>query len=142
MYRINGDRIALDLDGPRVEVEPIQSWQIRTIAAALRDVFNAAKTPSDEFDALSKFIEFFVAEAMPQWDFCDHRGAVPATSQGMARLPIRMQFDILSQWVDGPQAAELEDVRDVDAPSAVDAVIPPGEGNREIKRRLRSVKAA
>ncbi len=149
MYRLNGERITLDVGGPSVDVEPIHSWQIEVEAAALRDVFLAASRPQDEYGALNALIAVFVSEAQPVWDIADHLGPVPATARGMARLPLDMQLAMLGQWLESRQVAEqakhepITGIHLVEsgAASAVDTVIPLGPFNAAVKRRLRAKKA-
>jgi hypothetical protein len=137
----------LDLDGPSVEVEPIRSWNIEQECLHGWRVFVAAKTPEASYVALSTLYQQFIIEAQPSWDIVDHRGPVPTTVRGMARLPLDLQVSILGRWRDTYVVAEKPEreplpfsVIESDAPSAVDAVFPPGSPvNREAKRRLRKV---
>lgn len=138
MWRVPSERIALDLGGPTVEVERICSWSIQFEGLSLLGRFNVAAKAQDEYVALNGLFEHVIREAQPQWDIVDHLGPVPATARGMARLPLDLGLAIASQWLGTlPQKKEA-----AEPPSAVDAVIPPGPLNREIKRRLKSVKAA
>lgn len=136
MYRLPGERVKLDLDGPTVEVEPIRSWMIQTESLALAARLGAAEEGVAEYAALKSLYEFFVAEAQPTWDIGDHRGAIPNTAAGMMRLPLALASSIISQWQDSLPKAPAADL-----PSAVD-ILPDGPGKDEVKRRLRSVKAA
>lgn len=97
--------------------------------------FVAAAEPAAEYAALAAVYDRFAAEAQPTWDITDHRGPVPCTGRGMLRLPTQLGIQIVAGW-----AASLAVVEQ--PASAVDAVVPAGPLNREIKRRLRSVKAA
>ena len=139
MWRIPGERIALDLDGPSVEVERLRSWSIQFEGLSLLARFMAASKQQDEYLALNALFEHVVREAQPQWDIVDHLGAVPTTARGMARLPLDLGLSIASLWLETLVAVEKKEA-EAEPPSAVDALIPPGPMNREIKRRLRSVK--
>lgn len=137
MWSIASERITLDLDGPSVEVERLHSWMVQFQVLALAGVYNRAQTSVAEYAALVPLFERFVYEAQPSWSISDHRGAIPCTAGGMARLPIRLGLAMIDRWLESlivPKPDEAE--------SAVDAVVPPGPANREIKRRLRAVKAA
>jgi hypothetical protein len=153
---VPGERVTLDLDGPTVEVERLSSWVVEYEFSRLLDRFNAATGPAAEHAALADVFTRFVLEAQPTWDIVDHRGAVPATTAGLARLPLPIALSIVSLWSLTSQGADEvpedevpEDARpevpglrlvESDAPSAVDAVIPPGPFNRQIKKQLRAVK--
>ena len=149
MYRLPGERVTLDLSGPSVEVEPIHSWMVLVEVQLLVDRAKEADAGAAEYVALTNLFERFVSEAQPTWAISDHLGSIPATAAGTRRLPLPMQMAIIEQWFDTfnrkPEREELPEglhVVESDAPSAVDAVIPPGPLQREIKKRLRSVKAA
>jgi hypothetical protein len=133
MYRLPGERVALDLDGPTVTVEPIRSWAIRFEFAVLVGRYDAAADEAAQYAALTPIFGYFVAEAQPAWDIADQTGPIPATARGMVRLPLGLAFEICTGWVN---------TLPVELPSAVDAVVPPGPVHDEIKRRLRSVKKA
>lgn len=137
MWQVPSSRIKLDLDGPSVEVERIHSWAVQYQTNRLYDALLAAKTSDAEYAALLPLIERFVTEAQPTWEISDPRGVVPCTPLGMLRLPIRLTLQMIEGWLNTlivPSAEKPE--------SAVDAVLPPGKARNEIKRRLRSVKAA
>lgn len=150
MWRLPGERVRLDLDGPSVEVEPIYSWMIQAECLVLAQRLKEADEGPAEYVALGNLFEVFVREAMPQWDIADHLGPIPATVAGMRRLPLTLQSSILDQWIQSleeeeeAERPELPGLTLVEspAPSAVDAVVPPGPLNREIKKRLRRAKAA
>lgn len=148
MWRVPNERVVLDLDGPSVEVAPIRSWAIQFEALALASVFQRASSPEEEYPALKTAYEYFIAEGQPQWDIVDHRGAVPVTARGMLRLPDALASEIVNQWLATFEAKaehpEIEGLHVVesDAPSAVDALIPPGPLQTAVKRRLRRAKAA
>jgi hypothetical protein len=142
VWKVPSERVTLDLDGPSVSVEPIRSWNIQQECLHGWRVFLDAKTPEAEYVALSTLYQQFVIEALPSWDIADHRGPVPVTARGVARLPLDLQLAILAGWRDTfGVKAEREPlpfpVRESDAPSAVDAIFPPGAVNKELKRRLR-----
>ncbi len=133
MYRLPGDRITLDLDGPTVEIEPIRAWAVLLASTQLGAAYVAASDPVEQYTALAALAEFFLLEAQPQWNFADHRGPIRETVNGFLRLTPVMQSGVIAGW----QATYEEEKS-----SAVDAVIEPGPANLEIKRRLRAVKAA
>lgn len=132
MWRVPSERIALNLDGPTVEVERLRSWMVEYECRDLVAAFNAASTRAAEHNVLAALIDRFMLEAQPSWDIVDHRGAVPANGRGMARLPLDVQLAIIVAWIETFVIAQEEP-----APaSAVDAVIAPGPANVELKRRL------
>ena len=139
MWQVPGERIALGLDGPSVEVERLRSWSIQFEGLSLLARFMAASKQQDEYLALNALFEHVVREAQPQWDIVDHLGAVPTTARGMARLPLDLGLSIASLWLEtlATPASEPAEV-----PSAVDTLIPPGPMNLEIKRRLQRAKKA
>jgi hypothetical protein len=146
MWKVPSERVTLDLDGPSVEVEPIRSWNIHLESLHAWRVVADAEKPEAKYVALTKLYEQFVFEAQPTWDIADHRGPVPTTARGMARIPLDLQLAILAGWVDSYVVAEKPEreplpfsVVESDAPSAVDAIFPSGPVNRELKRRLRKV---
>jgi len=140
MWRVPGERIALDLGGPFVEVERLRSWSIQFEGLSLLGRFMAASRPQDEYLALNALYEYVVREAQPQWDIVDHLGAVPPTARGMARLPGGLARAIASLWLETFVPAEKAAPENAAPPSAVDALVPPGPVNLEIKRRLRRAK--
>lgn len=148
MWRVSDERVQLDLDGPSVEVEPLRSWMISAELAVLAQKVQDAAEGAPLYVALLELFERFIYEAQPVWDIADHHGPVPYTAHGMARIfPLSVQ--IVEQWretIDAKPEREAlpPDLRLVesDAPTAVDALIPPGALNREIKKRLRAAKAA
>lgn len=154
MWRVPGERVTLDLDGPTVEVERLSAWVVMFECLQLYERFNAASKPEAEYDALTNLYDRFVVEAQPTWDISDHRGVVPNTARGMTRLPTSLALAMVSQWMatfavsaEEQETAvaprpDIPGLRLVEsqAPSAVDAVVPPGPLNREIKRRLRAAK--
>ena len=142
MWRVPSERIRLDLDGPSVEVERIGSWNIQYEGLSLLSRFMAASKQQDEYVALNALYEHVVREVQPQWDIVDHLGAVPTTARGMARLPLDLGLSIASLWLQTFVPAEKPEASQAEPASAVDAVIPPGPMNLEIKRRLRKKKAA
>lgn len=131
-FRIAGDRVTLTVEGASIEVSPIVAWPIAHTAVRLALAYHDAKSGDAEFVALRELGEFLVAEAQPSWDIEDHRGRVPATPAGMLRLPIDMTLALVQAWIDTI----------VPKQSAADVVLPPGPVRDEVKRRLRSVKAA
>ena len=133
-YRLPGKRVALDLDGPSVEVEPIHAWAIQLVGTNLWQAFEDAATPQAELNALGAIGRFLVAEAQPVWDIVDHRGPIPVSETGMLRLPHTLLLEIHAAWLATFSAEQPA--------SAVDALIPPGPARNEVKRRLRAVKAA
>lgn len=134
MWHVPSERITLDLDGPSVEVERLHSWMVQFQVLALAAAYNAAKTPAAEYAALAPLFERFVYEAQPSWSIADHRGAIPCTAGGMARLPIALALQIVTQWL-----GSLEIPAEAEPPTAIDAIVPPGPVNRELKRRLKKV---
>jgi hypothetical protein len=145
VWKVPSERVTLDLDGPSVEVEPIRSWNIHLESLHAWRVVADAEKPEAKYVALTKLYEQFIFEAQPTWDIADHRGPVPATARGMARIPLDLQLAILAAWVDSYGVKQEREplpfsVIESDAPSAVDAVFPPSTPvNRELKRRLRKV---
>lgn len=131
-YRLASERVALDLDGPSVEVEPIHAWAIQRLGIGYYDAYEEAKSPEAEFDALLALYRFVVAEAQPAWDIVDHRGPVPATESGFLRLPPTLGLSIVLEWLrtGNPKA------------SAVDKTMPPGPTRDELNRRLKAKRAA
>ena len=151
MWKVPSERIALDLDGPTVEVERLISWTTQYEGLHTLARFMEASKPSDEYVALRSLWEQFIAEAQPSWDIVDNRGPVPATAAGMARLPLTLSIAICSMWLNSLVVEEVEEEEDREsvpglrlveskAPSAVDAVMPPGQGATTVKRRLRAAK--
>lgn len=141
MWRIPGERVPLDLDGPTVEVERLTAWPLQFECLALLGRFMAAEKPEAEYAALGDLFSRFVLEAQPSWDIVDHRGAVPNTARGMMRLPTDLALPMVQLWLETLTAA-AEEPEAAQPPTAVDAIVPEGPLNREIKRRLRSVRAA
>lgn len=135
VYRLPGERIRLDLDGPTVEVERIAAPAIRVVVMRDVDLYFKADGEAAQVVALVPVYERFIAEAQPTWDISDHRGPIPVTSSGMLRLG-ELGVRIIVEWVQ--DSVRVEEVPQ----SAVDAIIPPGKLNTDLKRRLRSVKAA
>lgn len=128
-YRVHGDRVALPIeDGPTVEVQPIGSWPIYWHAVGLTSAFLDAKGPAAELEALMAAYGFFVREAQPTWEIVDHRGPVPATAEGMLRLPV---LEIGIRMVDAWAETFLP------KPTAVDAMIPEGPLRDELNAGLR-----
>jgi hypothetical protein len=148
MYRLSGERVVLDLDGPSVEVEPIRSWMIQYEVLTLVGRVEAATSSASEYVALSNLYDMVAREMQPTWDIGDHLGAVPNTPRGFARLPLDVMSAITDAWLETLNAKEeLPEIPGLhvvesDAPSAVDEVIPPGPFNREVKKRLRRARAA
>lgn len=150
MYRLPGDRIQLDLGGPSVEVEPIHAWAIQFEAyLLLRRLADAEEGTPRQYTAFKDLCEYVAPEAQIQWDIVDHQGPVPTTARGMMRLPITLAAQLAEQWIATivvPEAQQFEELPDelnvmqTNAPSAVDALVPPGPLNRELKRRLRVVR--
>ena len=154
MWRVPSERIPLDLGGPSVEVERLGSWHLQFESVQLLRAYEVATKPEDEYRALNALFDLFVREAQPQWDIVDSQGPVPTTARGMSRLPLVLSLGIVSLWamslpVEKAEAEEQAEERpevpglqlvESQAPSAVDAVIPPGPANREVKRRLRVAK--
>jgi hypothetical protein len=138
VYRVPSERITLDLDGPSVEIERLSAWAIQFEGLQLAKAFLDARGPAQEYTALVRLFDYFAAEAMPSWDIVDHRGPVPATARGMLRLPLSHSLALVNAWIQSLPAAKEEE----EPQSAVDAVLPPGALNREVKRRLRAVKKA
>jgi hypothetical protein len=66
----------------------------------------------------------------------------------MARLPLDVSLAMVSMWLDTLPQAQVEETEGEqpqlsvvgEPPTAVDAVIPPGPANREVKRRLRTAR--
>lgn len=134
MYRLPGERRPISIvEGPfggaSAEVETIPSWPLQTTAARLAAAFYAADGPAAEVRALSELYEFFVAEAQPTWALADHRGAIPASVDGMWRLPLDVAMEFVAQWIQPPA-------------SVVDDVVPAGPVQAELKQRLREARAA
>jgi len=137
-YRLPGERVRLDLDGPVVEVEPIRSWPVQRLGVRRWLAYQAADDPDAELAALLELYRFFVAEAQPTWDIADHRGLIPVSGEGMLRLPLELAQQTVAGWLRTlPVPVEAEEPT-----SAVDAVLPPGPFRDEVKTRLRAVKAA
>jgi hypothetical protein len=137
-YRLPGDRVALDLDGPLVEVEPVHAWAIQRLGVREYLAYQAATEPDAELAALLSLFRFVAGEAQPSWDIADHRGLIPATGEGMLRLPLELSLRIVADWLGTlPVAADVEEPG-----SVVDEVLPPGPLRDEVKTRLRAVKAA
>lgn len=137
VYRLPGERIALDLDGPAVEVErilaaPIQQLGLRRVGACL-----AVDDAAPKLEALLALYELFVREAQPSWDIADHLGPIAPTATGMARLPVTLAMQITMAWLGTLDVEESEEPA-----TAVDAVLPPGPFRDEVKQKLRSVKQA
>ena len=138
VYRLSGERVRLDLDGPVVEVEPIRAWPVARIGVRSWLAFQAATDPDTELAALLELYRLFVAEAQPSWDIADHRGLISLSAEGMCRLPLDLAQKIITGWLGTlPLPIESEEPE-----SAVDAVLPPGPLRDEVKTRLRAVKAA
>lgn len=137
MWQIPGERITLDLDGPTVTVERIRSWSVQFEGLTLVKRYLETDNQQAEYIALAAMCDFTVREALPQWDIADHHGYIPVSGSGMTRLPIRLLLQIIDQWLASYILPEAEKPA-----NAVDAVIPPSPARNEIKRRLRSVKAA
>lgn len=131
-YRLPGERVALDLDGPSVEVEPIRAWAMQHLGVALYAAVNAAKPGDAMLVALRELYRFVLGEAQPSWDIVDHRGPVPVSEVGMLRLPLDLGLGISLGWLGTFDVAKPA--------SAVDALIPPGELNTALKRRLAAAK--
>lgn len=145
MHRIGGNRIRLDLDA-FVEVEPIHAWTVQVQSIALGAAFQAAQGPAAEINALAAWVDHFVTEAQPQWDYVDHHGPVPPNGRGMMTLPLETMAAMIAQWQDSlnvkPEREPLPfSVIESDAPSAADALLPPAAA-REVKRQLRRRRAA
>lgn len=135
MWSVPGNRIKLDLDGPSVEVEPIHAWSIFFETRALRAIFDNAKTPADEYSALTSLFNYVALEAQPQWDIVDHRGAVPPTGRGFHRLELKMALQIVDGW------ANSFNVQQEEVQSAADVILAPGPVRDEVKRRLKKKNA-
>ncbi len=123
---------ALYLDGP-------SSWALSVEVTAFSAAFRSAKDPNAQYLALARLFGHFVLEAQPQWDIVNHRGPVPLTAEGMLRLPLTLGLSIVGKWQATFNAAKKASSEPL---SAVDALIPAGPLNQEVKRRLRAVKPA
>jgi hypothetical protein len=138
-YRLPGGRVELpiegQLEGLRVEVEPIGAWAIYRAAVSLVALFFAADGPAAEFAALRDLNAFFVDEAQPTWDIVDHRGPVPATAQGMLRLPLALVLNLVNGWTD---TLATEDEKPA---TAVDAIVPPGDLRDQLNDALAKKRA-
>lgn len=131
MYRLPSERIPLALDdGPTVEVERIAAWPIYRTAISLVGAFYDARTPDAEIAALSRIYGYFVVEAQPVWDIADHRGPIPATPEGMLRLPLAIALGLVQGWAATFLPPEPPT-------TAVDEVIPPGPLRDELNASLR-----
>jgi len=141
VYRLSGERVRLDLDGPVVEVEPIRAAPIQQLGLRRVGACLAASDAGPQLEALLALYEFVVREAQPSWDIADHLGPIPPTATGMARLPVPLAMAIAMGWL-ATLAVEEEPAETGEPASAVDAVLPPGPLRDEVKTRLRAVKAA
>lgn len=128
-YSLAAERVPLTIeDGPTIEVGPILAWPVYYVAVGRFAKYLAAEGPA-QLAALSDLYGFFVAEAQPTWEIVDHRGAIPATSAGMLRLPLDIALKAIEAWIDlfTPKT------------SAVDEMVPPGvlrdDLNAALKRK-------
>lgn len=129
MWRVPGERVKLDLDGPTVEVEPIRSWALLVETTALAATYKKAAGTAAQYEAVSRLFEAFCATARPQWDIVDGFGPVPASGAGMKRLPLDLALDMFAKW---------QDTFPKPKSSAVDKVLRPGSPvNLEVKRRMK-----
>jgi hypothetical protein len=127
VYRLNGDRTPLTLDGLTIEVQPVVSDTVYRSIVAL----GAAAVAAPSNDTLSAVAVYFCTEAQPTWDIIDHRGIVPATPAGMLRMSDALALGLVSEWAAAFVAEPPE--------TAVDKIIPPGEMRDELNRRLKAV---
>jgi hypothetical protein len=86
--------------------------------------------------------QFFLYEAQPVWDLADHHGPIAVLPDAWRRIPHDLLFDIIGQWQDSLQAEQAVEAPPelTLVPDVVDHIIPPGQANREIHRRLRAAK--
>lgn len=131
-FRLDSERVTLPIpDGPEIEVAKIGAWPIWRHAVALVAAFLDAKGPADELTTLQAAYGFFVREGMPTWAILDHRGSIPATADGMLRLPVPLTLAMLEGWADTFIPKE----------TAVDAMIPAGPLRDELNAGLRKKTA-
>lgn len=125
-YRLPGERVPVVVDkgpfaGLSVEVERIGAYAVYLAAVSSRIAFEKADSGSTaEFGALRSLYAVFVDEAQPTWDIVDHRGPVPATANGMLRLPVSLATAVIEAWTETFNAVEAAPL------TAVDKLIPAG----------------
>lgn len=142
-FRLPGGRADLVFEegpyaGLRVEVERIGAWPVYRAAVGLGTAFFAASDSAAEFSALRTLYALFVSEAAPSWDIEDHRGRVPATAEGMLRLPVTLTLRLCELWAETFVAAEGSDA---EPSTAVDALIPPGSLRDQLNETLARKRA-
>lgn len=128
MQRLPGERIPLVIaEGPfaglSAEVEALGVELTRLTAIQAVNAYVVAENA----DLLEPVYALFVDEAQPTWALADHRGPIPATVEGMWRLPIRLALAFVDLWVDPPT-------------SAVDELVPPGPVRDALNRSLREAR--
>jgi hypothetical protein len=132
-YRLPSERVELNIeDGPTVEVERVQADLIYQHAVGLTSACLEATTDKARAAALSDLYPYFVGEAQPTWAIVDHRGAIPPTLAGIARLPFLLGMNIVIEWL-GTHAEKS---------SAVDELIPPSPLRDKLNATLKAKRAA
>lgn len=129
MHRLPGERVSIG--DPPIEVERLAAWTILRVAIHRMSVFLGTDEPAKEILALRDLYALFMDEAQPTWDLADHKGPIPATPDGMWRLPLPLALSYVDGWTDT-----------INEPgTAVDKIIPPGplrDGlNAELKAKRR-----
>lgn len=99
MYRIDRERVGLDLDGPSVEVQPIVAWPVFWTGVRLSTAYDIAKDGQSEMAALESLYAFVASEAQPVWDLADHHGPIPPTALGFLRIELELALKIVAAWL-------------------------------------------
>jgi hypothetical protein len=130
-YRLAADRVQVQSeDGPACEVAPILAYAVYVRGLSLAVAFDGAKDVAAELDALRALSVYFVQEAQPTWEILDHRGVIPATGDGMLRLPLETALAFVNGWLETATPK----------PTAVDKMIPEGPLRDELNKGLRKAR--
>lgn len=130
-YVLHGERAPLTVDDLTIEVAPIVADPVYVAAIGLVVTALTAK-PDAVQQARRDAYGFFVAEAQPTWAIVDHRGSIPATANGMLRLPDALAFRLIEAWTDLFTAEPPA--------TAADAVLPPGPVRDAVNAKLRKTR--
>ena len=112
MFAIGG-RVALTLPAPwtavAVEVDAIQAWPVHDSVTQLSATFIAAFELDDVVAlraAYAPLCDALSAIGRPVWNLVDPLGPIPATTQGMWRVPTPLVLAIVTAWLDTLGATE------------------------------------
>lgn len=71
--------------------------RLRVPFGVLKEISSMATNP----DSIERLVELFSEWALVDWNLADHRGPIPATAEGLARLDVDTVGAVLAAWIRG-----------------------------------------